>query len=172
MKKYLKDIVLVVVTAIIASGVGVAAYNYNANNIEYSPSDKTWKVSTVAEAINSLVNDTKGSVMNYSEEEQVVGTWIDGKPIYQKTLKNQSIVHGNNEFSISSLNIDTFVNAFANTKEYNGVSDKRVFPDDEHEFYIRDNVLKISSTPGGTFTGCNITLQYTKTTDTGNSNNS
>lgn len=27
-----------------------------------------------------------GSGMNYSTEEQVVGTWIDGKPLYQKTV--------------------------------------------------------------------------------------
>ena len=83
MKKYIGYVIAVVIGGIITAGLGVAAYAYNANNIEYSPSDKTWKVSTVAEAINSLVNDTKGSVMNYSTDEQVVGIWIDGKPLYQ-----------------------------------------------------------------------------------------
>ena len=27
-----------------------------------------------------------GATNNYSETEQVIGTWIDGKPIYQKTF--------------------------------------------------------------------------------------
>lgn len=41
---------------------------------------------------------------NYSTEEQVIGTWIDGKPLYQKTivLKNQHLE------SFSDLTIETF----------------------------------------------------------------
>lgn len=40
------------------------------------------------------------STHNYSTEEQIVGTWIDGKPIYEKTyiLNNKSLLKGNNIF--------------------------------------------------------------------------
>lgn len=43
---------------------------------------------------------------SYSTEEQVVGTWIDGKPIYQKTI-NCGTLPNNNVISINH-NISNF----------------------------------------------------------------
>lgn len=48
---------------------------------------------------------------NYSTTEQVVGTWTDGKPLYQQTiiatytLTSESL---SQRYDLSSLNIDTF----------------------------------------------------------------
>lgn len=43
----------------------------------------------------------------YSTEEQEIGAWIDGSPIYQKTvvLNNLSLRQGSNNFALSSFNI-------------------------------------------------------------------
>ena len=38
----------------------------------------------------------------YSTEEQVVGTWIDGKPIYEKVIKQTVVINSQN----TSFNID------------------------------------------------------------------
>lgn len=36
---------------------------------------------------------------NYSTEEQVIGTWIDGKPLYRKVI-NISSTHGNGDYDL------------------------------------------------------------------------
>ena len=42
----------------------------------------------------------------YSTEEQVIGTWIDGKPIYRKVMSLQSSTAGEHLISFSDLNAD------------------------------------------------------------------
>lgn len=43
---------------------------------------------------------------NYSTEEQVVGTWIDGKPLYQKTIKIPDIDKGMSSTKLYKHNIE------------------------------------------------------------------
>lgn len=115
--------------------------------------------------IDSIAGTRNGNEnkINYSTEEQAIGTWIDGKTLYQITLANKTINHGSNSYDVSSLSIDTFVNCFINTTQCNGSFSKRIFPDDEHEIYMNNSTtLTIESTPTSPFTGCNITIQYTK----------
>ena len=54
---------------------------------------------------------------NYSTTEQVVGTWTDGKSIYEKTYNNQSIAVSTSNIwtptSISILNINKIINITA-----------------------------------------------------------
>ena len=51
MKKF---IIGLVIGLVIAGSIGVVAYTLNANQVSYTPSDKTWKVKTVEEAINDM----------------------------------------------------------------------------------------------------------------------
>ena len=44
-----------------------------------------------------------GSGINYSTEEQVIGTWIDGKPLYQKSLPVTGYSYGAE--SVISFNV-------------------------------------------------------------------
>lgn len=48
---------------------------------------------------------------NYSTEEQIVGTWIDGKPIYEKTLifENQYLASGFTDLSHGISNVDMYI---------------------------------------------------------------
>lgn len=48
---------------------------------------------------------------NYSTTEHVVGTWIDGKPVYEITIVNYSVTLSNNSALIGQLNVsaDHFV---------------------------------------------------------------
>lgn len=50
---------------------------------------------------------------NYSEEEQVIGTWIDGKPIYRKVSNIQIPTSNSFYIDLSSYfpNVETLVNA-------------------------------------------------------------
>ena len=73
--------ILGVVTCTITT---VLASSLIASNISYTPQDKTWGVDNVGAAIDSLkISKTSD---NYSTDEKVVGTWIDGKPLYQKVI--------------------------------------------------------------------------------------
>jgi len=47
----------------------------------------------------------------YSTEEQIVGEWIDGKPVYQKTidLNGQTLSNSFNSIDMSYSGIDTFI---------------------------------------------------------------
>lgn len=95
----------------------------------------------------------------YSTEEQVVGTWIDGKPVYQKTYTNLGIpvTQANVWFDIvdvGELNIDTLINCYANPS--------------------KTTTMALSALVDGTmlkgFFGTiwmlsTVTIKYTKTTD-------
>lgn len=53
-----------------------------------------------------------GSSVSYSTEEQVVGTWIDGKPLYQKTIKIPDIQKGMSSTALYAHNIENIENIF------------------------------------------------------------
>lgn len=100
---------------------------------------------------------------NYSTEEQAVGTWIDGKPIYRKTfqLETELVVNAVNsacsEIPIDITNVDRIINVMAYQNRDNfavsncmavKMSDKRI------------GIWAIN-TMGAQF----IVIEYTKTTD-------
>ena len=105
-KKIRKGIVLMIVLGIVFGGIaGVTAYTISAKEIGYSPKDSSWKVNNVADAIESL-KTLKGGSQNYSLDEQVVGTWIDGKPLYQKTLTGKVSGNDYSLINLADLNIE------------------------------------------------------------------
>lgn len=108
------------------------------------------------------------SIHNYSTEEQIVGTWIDGKPIYEKVIHVENFIIGNNEIPLE--NLDTIINYSGNLIFTDYPGHKRVFP------YIQNNnttkvvINNYNDTKFVVASGfnCNtidITIQYTKTTD-------
>jgi len=110
----------------------------------------------------------------YSTTEQIVGRWIDGKPLYHKVIT----VNGN--FStmdaevtdVSSLNIEELVDLRTLDHSHFGSAKFAIIPFSHPEgdwamaVYINDN-NKICVCPGKYMSLVNPTfiLQYTKTTD-------
>lgn len=104
----------------------------------------------------------------YSEEEQLVGRWTDGKPLYQKTLFNVS------QGDVMMTNVDTCVDIIIKRHGYGGNSDYIDIGDgyQTNDFIaprLTNGVLYYenwSSTQGGlTKTADVVIIQYTKTTD-------
>lgn len=96
----------------------------------------------------------------YSEEEQVVGRWIDGKPIYQKTyLLGSGVYITNSGTSISSYldNISTYDQIIDVVGYGKNNNDARV-----DSLYL--NTTGMAYCAEGMTTN-RITVQYTKTTD-------
>ena len=135
----------------------------------------------VANVINNLNSNSEadalsanqGRILNdkftYSTEEKIIGKWIDGKPVYQKTIAG-TFTDGDTILS----NVDTMVNVYG-TMLTSGVW--RAIP--YYEIYNNKNFIstvrrnnnssnltvsievegnKVSAT-------CRITILYTKTTD-------
>ena len=169
MKKILKsNLFIMMLVAIVSSLTTVVASNYISSDIAYTPSDSNWHVSNVAEAINSI--ELSKVSTNYSTEEKVVGTWVDGKPLYQKTVyisafpnsADLNVAHG-------IQNLDKVINISGYA--YNGSNQFLTIPrvTGSNNLNIDVDVLganiRISVGSNLSHFSGHITLQYTKTTD-------
>lgn len=107
--------------------------------------------------------EISGGLHKYSTEEQIVGKWIDGKPIYEKTyiLNNTTLSTGNNIFdTIENVKI---INSNGRINNYS-------IPYADGGEYIMciqsNNEIGLWSNKGFYNQSTNIilTIQYTKTT--------
>lgn len=106
---------------------------------------------------NNVISATSGGV-NYSTEEQVVGTWIDGSIIYSKTFRftnreisNTSDVNIGNV--TGSISINQFINAFLTSRLYKTFSSCACYLYNGNLYVISDLKAQYDE----------ITLFYTKT---------
>lgn len=108
----------------------------------------------------------------YSTEEKIIGTWIDNKPLYQKTF---IITSKQSQIDISSLNIDTYVKSESVYKvgsycfEMPRLSDAAQRYDTFISTYYADlnsgNIMFLWGTGVSSIDELHFTIQYTKTTD-------
>lgn len=121
----------------------------------------------VAEAQNAI-KTAQGEITNlenkvnsghvYSTEEKVVGTWIDGKPLYEITFDG-------NELSIPNLDHLHFVQSMAHSTTYDNY-DPIPMPKYELRWNYSKTLSKITLLDNtGFHDSYNTTIQYTKTTD-------
>ena len=132
----------------------------------------------MSEIVNPLPSiPTRGH--KYSTEEQVVGEWIDGKPIYQKTITG-NLPTANNSLQIAAAYIDKLI-------DYNGYAVSNIpsmvtlpytnTPTDENSgtiytlinlhfmnsiIYVNLRGKLVTAFENQPFV---VTIQYTKTTD-------
>ena len=111
-----------------------------------------------------------GDDTDYSTTEKIVGTWIDGKPLYQKVVDCGAMPNSTTKtISHSISNIDNIVN-------YHGIaiksSDSIPLPypgnptSDTIKIHVNKmNILIIDSADWSNYPASYVTVQYTKTTD-------
>ncbi len=121
----------------------------------------------VEDAIND-VTDEVDALMTYSTNEKVVGTWIDGKPLYEKTIigtKQSGVdftaIIGTNidtAFIVSGFILATTGTVYALDRYENDYTYTRT------EIYENEFTFKSST---GQYTNGTVvaTIRYTKTTD-------
>jgi hypothetical protein len=117
--------------------------------------------------------------VHYSTDEQVIGTWIDGKPLYQKVLDfNSTTINARVDHDVSSLNIETLVDYKGWAQRITG-SSKYIIKDgyvlvsqgQTYSFYVRyyatgKQIQTTLTLPSGESTDRQVVIiQYTKTTD-------
>lgn len=125
-------------------------------------------ISEVNEDIGELRNDVN-KMNEYSTEEQRVGTWIDGKPIYRKVL--QTTLNGTykeGDYTYTWFTFDSSSSMVVNIRIYIFDNNKTYFNDNPAINYLIENnkTLRVgikSSIPANS--SMTIIVEYTKTTD-------
>lgn len=125
----------------------------------------------IKDAFSGMNKGAPLRMMHYSTEEQVVGTWIDGKPVYQKTVYISSFPNNaDSTYPHGISNIDVVLNVFGfavNSSMFFNLP--YVEPSVESKWYIslnsdRTNIKIKTGSDRSTLSGY-VTLQYTKTID-------
>ena len=112
---------------------------------------------------------------NYSTDEQVVGKWIDGKPLYRKVYKSSEF---SNKYNILVNNVDNLVdiNGMFKRSDYK-IYCKIPYRTGEASWntsfgninitntVIETNIIYGSSLSASNFSNIVIIVKYTKTTD-------
>ena len=133
--------------------------------LHYLGSDNKYHALPVGETITATEPES------YSTEEQVIGQWIDGKPLYRKVYTATKEIKGNEVklADISILNIDTIVDAKAIVLKYNNNENFKSANGNLLIFTKDKNTLLCNSEYSYTVNSAKIILEYTKTTDDPNS---
>ena len=115
-----------------------------------------------------------GTENDYSTDEMIIGTWIDGKPIYQKTISQSNSSKSLVNIDLSSSNIETVINLrgiytrvvnssrtlFIPFYNYDDGNTKSILRYDTSNSSIQYNIVVPETTNLQI-----ITIQYTKATD-------
>ena len=113
-----------------------------------------------------------GGGINYSTEEQVVGTWIDGSTLYQKTFDCGAMPNSTYKYVETGLSNVLVVNMFG--VSVNTSDETNTLPSSNFGTinYDRGLAYKYTNNTISLYAGYNrsnekayVTLQYTKTTD-------
>ena len=106
---------------------------------------------------------------NYSTEEQKIGTWIDGKPIYRKTLSFSPLPNNTYENKLHGIkNIDQIIGIKGIAFPLGQLTDGSYFLS-INSFKISCSasrkVVQIETTSDRSAYMAYVLLEYTKTTD-------
>lgn len=119
-----------------------------------------------------FVNVDQSSGVNYSLDEQVIGKWIDGKPLYQKTINCGALPNTNTKpipFDNSNLKIIEYKGYAHNTNSGNTLClpyPNSISIQNQIGIYISTSFINIQT--GGNLSAYDvsyITVRYTKNTD-------
>lgn len=118
-----------------------------------------------------------GGGHNYSTSEQVIGTWIDGKPLYQITVDVPTPVNDSNEhlIDLTALSIEECPYLFGYAVRHSGANDITYYANSietDGWYYFkarydnfRDSIMYICLFKNDSISRMKFTIQYTKTTD-------
>jgi len=176
-------LVITIVVLIILAGVAISlsiGENGIFNKAKYATEQYANEQAKEETEIAKLTNQIDGYVsgnrngitsFNFSTEERVIGTWIDGKPIYQKTidfggLPNNTTKTVNHGVDNLKRIIDIFGYCYSGTDGWTislirpgfGAYDIAVAANST-VFYVQ-TVSDLSN-----YSECYVTIQYTKTID-------
>ena len=121
-----------------------------------------------------LLNEKIDKIETYSTEEQVIGTWIDGKPIYRKVVSTTiSDFAGTKDIDLNVTDVDVFTDGkvLINTSSYTSID----YSQSSTSYYMRHWIFRKTSSNNTVSVVVNMSdgvtgtiyviIEYTKTTD-------
>lgn len=109
---------------------------------------------------------------HYSTSEKVIGTWIDGKPLYEKTVDCGSLLTASSSIPHGISNLKRIVSFDGNAVQDNGdllpiplVQWGRDVADYQVRVSANSSNIVLSTTSGTVMASVIVTVRYTKTTD-------
>jgi hypothetical protein len=146
--------------AIWSETANINAYKIVDGNLTYD-SEEDARLQTLWESqLNTNSGET--NVNNYSMEEQVVGTWIDGKPLYRKTIY---LTKPNNQQSYGIPDVDTiYIDVGHSWASWNTHELSYTLQRCNFSINKKQGIIWAETTGLGDWVAY-VTLEYTKTTD-------
>lgn len=111
---------------------------------------------------------------NFSTDEKVIGTWIDGKPLYQKTVSTGALPNSTVKavaHNVSNVDKVCDIFGFVSTGDQYGTNYPLLFRgngsfnDGINLYSDRNNIIIYTNKNYSNMSESYVTLQYTKTTD-------
>lgn len=140
-----------------------------------SATDTTYTAGANIQISENNVISASGGGVNYSTEEQVVGTWIDGKPLYRKTVIKSGTISQRETISLGIANVENIFLVSDASNLNNGETPLPLITGTDNNnntggfFDIQQSdtsfLFRIGSGMVGNVENAIITVQYTKTTD-------
>lgn len=166
------------ITPVVTSGTKIADVSIGGVEKDlYAPTPTQVSVTQVQQsgtkiasiAVNGVSTDVYAPNTNrheYSTSEHVVGVWVDGRPVYEKTFT--VITDSNNYYIPNTTDIDHLINISGYTNKENNEY-YIPYSDDSDSIsisYIKNTGIRIFTS--NYFVGAQyvINVQYTKSTDT------
>lgn len=138
--------------------------SYTEQNGEDDSHAEKIKIALIEDLENYVdkITNTVAMASCYSTDEKIVGRWTDGKPVYQKTYHFSTrvvLASGVNENILQLPSEMVLISGIAHDTDYSFVQNQIQIGKNNGYLYIY-NAKNVSVGL------CDITLQYTKTTDT------
>lgn len=121
---------------------------------------------------DGAITPEKTSFAEYSTTEQVVGTWIDGKPLYRKVFSADTTAGGTLSVPIGTNDIDTVVKADVYKTQVGTTTDTvgsfYTSSTDYFRYWVRKTqhgVYQVELRSASNAYSYTMVIEYTKTTD-------
>ena len=169
-------LVITIIVLLILAGITVA--QLSENNLFESAKIAKEKYQKAREQEDEIIGDyedaitgDRGKKVNFSTEEQEIGTWINGKPLYQKTIDCGTLPNATSKdiatgFDMSKIRIVSESSMAVNMSTGAASPLTYVWADTKINYWLQPNgTLTLMATDNRTAMNAYITLQYIKLTD-------
>lgn len=144
------------------------------NSMNHCRRDPASICDTLAKGFADLYDNAEGgsASQDYSTTEHVIGKWIDGKPLYQKTVEFGTLPAGDSKavaHGVANINLIVSCDGFAYNSSYTFIPLPSINVDSldygaQLECDRTNITIKTKETWMNGYSGY-VTIQYTKTSD-------
>lgn len=170
-------LVVTIIILLILAGIGISVLTQTglfdkAKQAKEITDNKYEEENTTLAEYNNKINEVfntreNNSNNSYTEEEQVVGSWKDGKKIYRRVVEFEKIQSGTQDTGVIINDLDTIITTYGvviqnETKSqvpvpyHTSTSDYAIF------YFTTDGILRCNANGYSANAKYNLVIEYTK----------